>query len=169
MRKVLITLFIFIILIFNLTSCFDDKLAGHFGVSENIIISKSEKFYEATYVPNKFNFVLLDSSIIKIDTAWAESMWAYDKNSKPILADEFGYNFIIPIKKQELDKFIFTFKIADTSNQSITGGLEATRCALSIKELLDTINIILEQKNPDTTYGWIKPITTDTIVFIKKQ
>lgn len=156
---------------FVFISCMNigDKREGEFGTSDNISISKSRKLYRAMYIPNLYKFQLLDKSIVSIDTAWAEAMWTYNKNGNPVIMEKIGYNFVIPIKKQDFAKFLFDFSLADTNNQAFTNGIEARRCVLNPKILKDTINVIVEEKNPDTAYGWIKPIITGTIRFIKRK
>ncbi|HLK28303.1 MAG TPA: hypothetical protein VKT28_06965 [Puia sp.] len=164
----MIKIIIFFLLLTNvLSSCLPDKRMGRYGTSDNISKSKEQNLYRAIYKPDKFQMQLLDSSIIKIDTGWAEAMWSYDKNGQPIIAEQAGYNFVIPIVKQEFEKFLFIFTLADTSNRASPNGIEEFRCVLNPKRLSDTFNILLEQKNPDTTYGWTKPLIYDTIKFFK--
>jgi hypothetical protein len=163
------TIILILFLTVAFTSCIDliDKRADKHGASDNIAMSKLNKFYKVIYLPNQFEFTLLDGSVVKIDTAWAEKMWTYDNNGKPKLSNDFGSNFIIPIKKQEFDKFLFDFSLADTSNEYMTTGLEEKRRVLYPSNLFDTIKIILQQKNPKQEYGWMAPIKTDTIFFTK--
>jgi len=163
-KKIITNIFI----ITTLTSCMNYKGAGGFGVSEDITTSKSKNLYRFKYCPNKIKFKLLDSSYIQIDTAWTEIMWSYDEQCNPSPAEAFGYNFVVPIVKQAFDKFVFTLSLADTSNESFTNGIEENRCVLNPSKLLDTIGIILEQKNPNEN-GWKEKIVTDTIIFIKKS
>ena len=152
-----------------ITSCInDDKRVGNYGTSDNVRESRAYNLFIQTYVPNRFSLTLIDSSMVKIDTAWAEAEWIYDKNSKPLISDTIkGYNFIIPILKQDFRNFKFSFSPIDTLNG--TGyGLQESKYVFNPKVLKDTIKILVEQKNPDTTYGWTRPITKDTILFIKK-
>jgi len=159
---------IILVLITLTTSCFnDDKRVGNFGDSDNVHDSRANKLFIETYFPDRFSFKLIDSSIVKIDTAWAESDWIYDKIGKPLKSDSIkGYNFIIPIIKQDFKSFKFSFSPIDTLN-GIGYGIQESKYVFKPKVLKDTIKILVEQKNPDTTYGWTRPIINDTILFIK--
>ena len=159
-------LFLFLLAIV-LTGCFDDKRRGLFGTSQENESSKNNGFYLAIYTPDKYSIKLLNNSTVIIDTAWAESMWAYDKNGNPQAAGDYGQNFVIPIVEQDFDNFLFTFDLLDKSNQSFTNGIEQTRCVLNPSVLKDTMEVIVEEKNPDRNLGWTKPIVTDTIKFIR--
>jgi hypothetical protein len=157
-------------LIFILISCIDidDKRFGTYGVSETKSQSRSKDLYQATYIPERFTFRLLDNSLIQIDTAWAELPWTYGKDAVPIVKKSSGYRIIIPIKKQEFEKFIFIFSLADSNNRHSTNGIEPDRCVVWPKTLKDTIAILLEEKSPDTLYGWRKSVITDTTKFVKQ-
>ena len=154
-----------------LTSCInDDKRVGTYGSSDNIGESKINKLYIVSYIPNKISFKLIDGSVVKIDTAWAESMWIYDKNDKPIVPDSIvGFNFILPFSKQNFsDNMNFRFDFANLDTLNGQGyGIEESKWEFNPKALKDTIRILIQQRNPDTTLGWERPIINDTLIYIK--
>lgn len=143
------------------------KSAGRFGISHDKDNSKTNGLYLAAYIPDKFTIQLFDSSVVRIDTAWVESAWAYNEKGEPEAAPNFGQNFIIPINEKNADEFLFTLKLLDKGNQVFTNGIEETRCVLHPTTAKEIIEVVVEQKNPDENLGWTKPIVTDTIRFIK--
>jgi len=118
------------------------------------------------YLPNKSNFKLLDGTDMRIDTAWTEVSFAY-KNGDRILDSSTGYTFSIPVKNNSIDKFTFTFSLVDKANQMFTnpGPSQDGLCQLHPKILFADIKVVLEQKDIDTSKGWLNPIITDTITF----
>ena len=111
--KNIVVLFAIFILLPNCN--LDDKRIGTFGESADINSSKSNHLFKARYTPNRFKLQLLDSSIITIDTAWSEAAWTYNDDGKPNIAEDSGYNVIIPIPKMNDDKFNFELIMADTT------------------------------------------------------
>ncbi len=140
-------------------------LFGHSNTKEEALANGSNVIL---YLPNKANFELLDGTKMLIDTAWTEISFTY-YNDKKILDSSYGFNFSIPVRNNNLEKFSFTFGLLDTTNRLFTnpGPGEDGLCQLRPRTLYDKMEVILEQKNPDTSFGWIKPIITDTIVFTK--
>ncbi len=147
------------------TGCNNDGLFGHSKTKEE---AKANGSTIKEYVANKNNFLLLDGTKIQLDTAWTESSFTY-KDGKRILDTTYGYHFSIPVKNSNLEKFTFTFGLSDTSNRVFTnaGPGKDGLTQLCPRYLYDKIEVLLEQKNPDTALGWLKPIITDTIVFKK--
>lgn len=161
-----------LVLMSLLTSCnIDDKLVGTYGSSDNIGESRINKLFIVKFVPNKFSFKLIDSSVINIDTAWAESLWIYNENHKPTVPDTIvGFNFILPFSKQnfsDIRNFRFDFANLDTLNGQ-GYGLQESKWVFNPKVLKDTIRILIQLRNPDTTLGWTRPIISDTLIYIKK-
>ena len=101
---------------------------------------------------------------MEIDTAWTEINFTYRKGNR-ILDSIYGYHFAIPYKREEPEKFSFIFSLADKTNQMFTNGREDNTCRLNPKKLFEKIQVLLEQKNTDTSKGWMHPIITDTIIF----
>jgi len=154
-----------------LTNCINDnKKVGTYGSSANIDESRINKLFIVTYIPKKFSFKLIDNSFIKIDTAWAESKWIYDKNDQPIVPDSIvGFNFILPFTKQNFDtikNFRFDFANLDILNGQ-GYGIEESKWKFNPQFLKDTIRILIQQRNPDMNIGWKHPIIKDTLIFIK--
>lgn len=113
------------------------------------------------YVPTKQQFILLDSSAMQIDTCIINV--SYDKEGKRLNDTKSkGYSLLIPFTKQRAGDFQFQLRIA---GDEFAGGISESSKSFQFTELKDDYKIILEQKNPDTTYGWTKPIVTDTLIF----
>lgn len=118
------------------------------------------------YLPNKQNFILLNKSKLFIDTSIIKI--AIDKNGKEINSGKsIGYYLTILFKKENKNDFQFEFKIL--GNQ-FTNGITDSSQEVHLNELKNEIKVLIEQKNPDTSLGWQKPIITDTLIFkrIKK-
>jgi hypothetical protein len=165
-NSVYINLLLIIISPLAFTSC--DNSEGLFGHSETKEEAKANGSTVVEYIANKTNFNLIDGTKMQIDTAWTEISFTYH-NGKKILDSTDGSHFSIPVNNHNLEKFTFTLSLLDKSNQVFTnaGPGEDGLCQLCPRYLYDTMKVILEQKNPDTAFGWLKPIITDTIIFIK--
>ncbi len=159
---------LFFLLSTTLTGC-GGWCNGSFLDSPTILESKSHNYYRAMYIPDKFILYLKDKSIVKIDTAWAETMWGYDNNCKISTSEDFGYNFMIPLKQFNYSKC--SFFILDPTNRVCEGGmLGKAGFVLNPKILKDTIEIFLKDTNPNPdsiNSGW-KPTVLDTVKFIKQ-
>lgn len=119
------------------------------------------KAEDLKYLPTKQKFVLLDNSTLQIDTSTIRI--SFDKDNRRLNETKsFGYNLIIPFKKQFEGSFQFELKILGEENN---GGINEESKAFHLTELKDIYTILLEQKNPDTSFGWTKPIITDTLLF----
>ena len=117
------------------------------------------------YLPNKQQFILLDSSELKIDTCIIKV--SYDKDGNDLNASKAkGYNIYIPFKQKPDSNFQFEFQIV---GEEFNGGINKNSKDFHFTELKNEYKIILEQKNPDTAFGWTKPITTDSLVFRKLE
>lgn len=113
------------------------------------------------YLPNKQQFILLDSSHLKIDTCTIKV--SYDKDGKRLNdLKAKGYNLYIPFNQKPDSNFQFDLQIV---GENYNGGIYKNSKNFYIKELKDGYKIILMQKNPDTAFGWTKPITTDSLIF----
>lgn len=113
------------------------------------------------YLPNKQEFILLDSSKMRIDTCTIQI--SYDKNGNRLNESKAtGYSFYIPFNQEPDSNFQFEFKVV---GEELNSGINKNSKNIHFKELNDEYKIILEQKNPDTAFGWIKPITTDSLIF----
>lgn len=145
-----------------------DNGNGLFGHSQTKEEAKANGSTVLEYVPDKTNFNLLDGTMMQVDTAWTEISFTY-KDGKKIFDSSYGYHFSIPVNNNNLENFSFTFGLLDTSNRAFTnpGPGKEGLCQLCPKNLYDKMQVILEQKNPDTSKGWTKPIISDTIVFTK--
>jgi len=145
-----------------------DNSDGLFGHSKSKGEAKANGSTILEYLPNKSTFKLLDGTEMKVDTAWTEISFTY-KNGKRILDSSYGYHFSIPARNDSLQNFTFNFALLDKKNQMFTnaGPGEDGLSQLCPKVLFDDMKVILEQKNPDTSKGWMNPIITDTIIFTK--
>jgi hypothetical protein len=113
------------------------------------------------FLPGKRQFVLLDDTKMNIDTSFI--MVSFDKNGKNLNGIKLlGYNLTIPFNKEKRNSFQFDFRIP---GETFSGGIDDTVKVLHFIGLTDEYKIVLEQKNPDTSYGWKKPIVTDTLIF----
>jgi hypothetical protein len=145
-----------------------DNSNGLFGRSDTKEEARSRGSNVTEYLPDKTNVILLTGKKMRIDTAWAEISFTY-KEGKKISDSTYGYNFTIPFTEEVHTKynFPFSFGLADSSNRMFTNGMGLKECQLRPIYLFDTMKVLLEQKNPDTSLGWLKPIITDTITFVK--
>lgn len=162
--KYIVLKLIAITIISLMNSC--DSGDGLFGHSKSIEEARSEKYGFRIYVSDIREFKLIDGSRMLIDTAWREVSFTY-KNGKKIPDSLFGYNFSIPYKFSGKQEFKVLLRLMDSSNVFFTNGMNPDVCFLRPKRLYDTMNVLLEQKNPDTSLGWLKPIISDTINFIR--
>ena len=107
---------------------------------------------------------------MQIDTAWTEESFTYH-NGKRVLDSSYGYDFAVPVKNDSIENFTFTFGLLDTTNRMFTnpGPEQDGFCHLNPRKLFNEIKIILEQKDPDTSKGWLNRFITDTITFRKLQ
>lgn len=149
--------------LFVLTGCNNDGLFGHSKTKEE---AKANGSTITEYIPNKSSFLLLDGTKMQMDNAWTEMSFTY-KDGKRILDTTYGYHFSIPFKKEVAGNFTFSLSLVDTTNRMFTNGMSENIAQLCPKHLYDKMEVILEQKNPDTSFGWLKPIITDTLVFTK--
>lgn len=139
---------------------------GLYGHSETRAEAKANGSNVLEYIPNKKKFELLDGTSMQIDTAWTEVSFTY-MDGKNIIDSADGYNFTVPFKIRNTKSFTFTFSLADTTNRMFGNGRGDNDCQLRPIHLYDTMKVLLKQKNPDTSFGWMKPIITDTIIFTK--
>ena len=160
-----ISLFTCLILIAFCSCDSSDGLFGH-SISKQEAISNGSKVTE--YLANKTSFKLLDGTLMQIDTAWTEESFTY-KNGKRVIDNSYGYLFSVPVKNDSLENFTFTFSLLDTTNRMFTnpGPGKEGLCQLCPKQLYDEMKIVLEQKDTDTSKGWLNTIVTDTITFKK--
>lgn len=113
------------------------------------------------FLPNKQQFILLDSSKMRIDTSTIRV--SFGKDSKRLNdAKSLGYNLNIRFTKQNQNSFQFDFRIL---GEQSSGGIDENYKNLHFSHLQKEYKILLEQKNSDTSVGWTKPIITDTLIF----
>ena len=81
----------------------------------------------------------------------------------------FGYHFSIPVNNTNIKENTFLFKLLDTTNRVFTnaGADKNGLTQLYPRTLYDTMLVKLEQRTPDTSIGWLRPLITDTIVFTR--
>lgn len=165
--KLLKKIYLVVLVALFISGCdFIYKNNGTFGSSQTKEKAKKNGAEIVKYLPNKNTFELIDSTTLKIDTAWTEMSFTY-KNGERVYDSRFGYIFNVPFQKEVPNSFTFSFELLDKSNQEFTNGIREDKCELRPKILKDTVKIILEQKNPQEEVGWISPIITDTILFRK--
>ncbi len=153
--------------ILDFLSHFTNKTEGSFGQSETRTEAISNDLFVIDYEPSKDTIVLLDNRKVILGNAWAETIWSY-RDRQPNIAEYFGYNLQLEFTGDNAD-FVFTFDLLDKENQSFTNGIGRDKCVFNPTELRDTIEIIVEEKNPEQDIGWMKPIVTDTIKLMRKK
>jgi hypothetical protein len=161
-----ITLAVFICI--TLMSCFSDKREGLFGRSETIEASIESGSFKAVYIPNKTALILQDGSVINLDTAWAETMGAYDGSGDLRAVKEFGYTVHLPFTGQNFLAFTFALNLLDKSNEAFTNGMSEGYCDLQPGILTDTIAVELWERHPADSIGWTQPTSTDTVLLIRQ-
>lgn len=153
--------------LFHWVNKVSDKAEGHFGSSETKDFSINNNLFISDYSCLNDTIILLDNRIVVIGNTWTEVMWSYH-NKKPKDAEHFGYNLHIEYVGQN-DDFVFSFDLLDKNNQAFTNGMPENDCILHPKSLRDTIEVVIEEKNPDPDIGWMEPIITDTLVLFRKK
>lgn len=114
---------------------------------------------ELKYLPDQQQFILLDSGKLQIDTCTIKV--SYDKDNQRINDTKSqGYSLHIPFKKEKEESFQFEFKILGEENG---GGIGENSKSFYFPDLRNEYKIVIEQKNPDKSFGWTKPIITDTL------
>lgn len=114
-----------------------------------------------SFHPSKSHFVLLDSSWMKIQSSELEiSKFNMDKTVNTT------YAFKIKFDTEYPDKFRFQFRLV---GNKYAGGMSEREKVFLVAKYTDTIKVLLEQKNPDSSIGWTMPVITDTIVFVRQQ
>lgn len=114
-----------------------------------------------SFHPSKSHFVLLDSSWMKIQSSELEiSKFNMDKTVNTT------YAFKIKFDTENPDKFRFQFRLV---GNKYAGGMSEREKVFLVAKYTDTIKVLLEQKNPDSSIGWTMPVITDTIVFVRQQ
>ena len=154
----------YFLLAFIVMGC--DNGNGLFGHSQTKEEAKANGSSVIEYIADKTNFDLLDGTKMQVDTAWTEISFTYH-NGKQILDSTYGFHFSIPYRKQVAGSFTFSFGLVDTTNRMFTNGTGEHLSQLCPIHLYDTMQVLLEQKDTDTSKGWMHPIITDTITFIK--
>jgi len=149
----------------NFFSRITNKVEGSFGQSESKQSAVNIGSYITDYFPSKDTIVLLDNRRIILGQAWAEKKWSYH-NRKPRIEHDWGYNLHLEFSGRNED-FIFTMDLFDKSNEVFTNGIKQGVCIFSPEKLLDTIDIVVVERNPKEGVGWIDPISTDTISLIR--
>lgn len=122
------------------------------------IVNRTE---QVLYSPRPSKFSLLDSTQLLIFTAKTEITLDKDEN---ILNT--NYSLEILFEKEKPENFQFELRLL---GNKYAGGIEDGRKLISLKNLTDTIRIVLEQKNPDPDKGWTAPILTDTVNFVRQR
>ncbi len=114
-----------------------------------------------TFIPDKPQLLLYNKTKLQIGSATIKIL--FDKNGKQIKDTEStGYDFNISFKKSKENDFQFEFRLPEEANSN---GIEDTLQTVHIQQLRHEYTILLQQKNPDTSLGWKKPIVSDTIIF----
>lgn len=115
----------------------------------------------ANYLSNKQSFILLDSSELHLDTATIRL--SYDKDNNCLNeTKKIGYELQIPFVKQNQNSFQFQLRL---SGEKYAGGIENELKKFKLQELNESYEIVLEQKNQDTSLGWTVPVISDTLIF----
>ena len=146
---------------------------GQYQYSTSISESKKNGFYIAEYIPTEktINLKLRHGTIV-LDTAWAEFAWHMQANnfvSSKVKVNDKGYNIAFKIKSSSTDKFIYNLDFKSAPLGQIGGfNLINKQYESTIYSLPDTITVFLEEKNLSPDLGWLKPIITDTLTYIKK-
>lgn len=110
-----------------------------------------------SYLSEKDKFTLLDSTILTIDTAYIE-MW-YNRANERIDNAKPMYRLEVPFYKKHQDKYNVSFRLLE-GGRSL--GINENKQQLFVDDIKEEYYLILEQKNPDTSIGWLAPINTDT-------
>lgn len=118
--------------------------------------SKSVREEKYLYLPNKQDFILLDNTKLHIDTATI-SIHFNHKGEKLYI----GPSLLIPFKKEKNDSFQFNLI---KTGEKISHGMSENHKVIYVEKIEKQFQILIEQKNPDTNFGWRKPIITDTII-----
>lgn len=156
------------IMCITLMSCFNDKREGLFGRSETLEASIASGCFKSVYIPNKTALILKDGSVINLDTAWAETMGAYDSSGDLRAVKEFGYTVQLPFTGQNFLAFTFALNLLDKSNEAFTNGMSEGYCDLQPRILTDTIAVELWERQPADSIGWTQPTSTDTVLLIRQ-
>jgi len=122
---------------------------------------KQKKAEIIKFLPNKQEFILLDSSRMHIDTSSIRV--SIGKDGKRLNDTAWlGYDLHIPFTKQKQNSSQFDFRVAKDDKSA---GIDDKFKDMFFAVLQNEYQVLMEQKNPDTSLGWRKPIVTDTLVF----
>lgn len=115
-----------------------------------------QHFYKI--VPNQF--YLLDSTHLNLFSA--QMKVNLDDNNE-IINDTFPLE--IRFDKENPEHFQFELRLVGAA---YAGGIQSDYKVIRLDSLMDTVKVVLEQKNPEEGIGWTDPIATDTITFIRQ-
>jgi hypothetical protein len=113
---------------------------------------------------NKQQIVLLDHNELKIDST-IMSVWyirSKKNGNEALTADYFmTIHYTRPFNNTERG---YPFELSILDSPSI-GWQNSDSCVFHFSKLKKEYKILLNQKNPDTVVGWLRPIITDTLSF----
>lgn len=115
------------------------------------------------YLPQIQDILLLDSSMLHIDTAYINVY--YDENDSCLNEIKYGsYTLHIPFKEEDSTNFQFEMRLV---GDKYSDGRYNTSKDIKVSRLEAEYKVVLEQKNPDKDKGWRVAVITDTLVFGK--
>lgn len=119
--------------------------------------SRSVRQEKYKYLPNKQDFILLDNTKLHIDTAIISIHFNHNGERLNI-----GPSLQIPFEQEKKENFQFDLK---KIGEKFSEGINENIKEINVEKIENQFHILMEQKNPDTSFGWKKPIITDTIIF----
>ena len=108
--------------------------------------------------------------LMDFDSAWTEYKWVEHSNfiGSTLEKSGYGFNIAFKIKSVTTASFIYDLQFISDSIGGIGGYNPLTKQHEGfLYTFPDTLKVLVEEKNPTDTIGWIKPIITDTIIYIK--
>lgn len=140
--------------------------------SDSKYTSIKNGFYITDYVPTKKVIKLKFWPVtVVLDSAWTEHQWVEEANFLNSTLEKAGngtYNIGFKIKSESTQDFVYALDIFPNDIGGIGGNNPMTKQHEGfLYKFPDTLKIIVKEKNPVDSIGWIKHIVTDTITYVK--
>ncbi len=141
--------------------------------SKSRLASINDGSYVYTYYPLKTDYQLHNHDLkIKFDTGWVQHAW-HEKSVAGIFTRKEllkSLTTIFPFKKSISNTFVFSLKSFSGNNfEKYSGGIEENLYENDYDNIGDTIMLLIDEKDPIDSIGWLHSISGDTVIYIRAK